>query len=42
MRKIVASRSPLEFTWRNSEQLQGDFVDAVTAMKNKPGSTGFR
>ena len=21
MRKIVASRSPLEFTWRNSEQL---------------------
>ena len=23
MRKIVASRSPLEFTWRNSEQLRG-------------------
>jgi dihydrofolate reductase len=34
MRKIVASRSPLEFTWRNSEQLQGDFVEAVTALKN--------
>src|SRR3954447_15951416 len=24
LRKIVASRTPLEFTWRNSEQLQGD------------------
>jgi dihydrofolate reductase len=37
MRKIVASRSPLEFTWRNSEQLQGDLIDAVTALKNDPG-----
>ncbi len=36
MRKIVASRSPLEFTWRNSEQLQGDLVDTVTALKNDP------
>ena len=34
MRKIVASRRPLTFTWRNSEQLQGDLVDAVTALKN--------
>jgi dihydrofolate reductase len=34
MRKIVASRSPLEFTWRNTEQLQGDLVDAVSALKN--------
>src|SRR5688572_14781554 len=24
MRKIVASHRPLEFEWRNSEQLQGD------------------
>ena len=32
MRKIVASRSPLTFTWRNSEQLEGDLVDAVTAL----------
>ena len=23
------SHEPLEFTWRNSEQLQGDFVEAV-------------
>jgi dihydrofolate reductase len=36
MRKVVASRSPLEFTWRNSEQLQGDLVEAVTALKNDP------
>jgi dihydrofolate reductase len=37
MRKIVASRKPLEFTWRNSEQLEGDLVEAVTALKNEPG-----
>jgi dihydrofolate reductase len=36
MRKVVASRSSLEFAWRNSEQLQGDLVDAVTALKNDP------
>jgi dihydrofolate reductase len=36
MRKIVASRRPLELTWRNSEQLQGDLVEAVTALKNDP------
>src|SRR5215207_673538 len=36
-RKFVVSNKPLEFTWRNSEQLQGDLVDAVTALKNEPG-----
>lgn len=36
MRKIVASRSPLSLTWRNSEQLKGDLVDAVTALKDDP------
>ena len=36
MRKIVASRSPLTFTWRNSEQLQGDLIDAVAALKDDP------
>jgi dihydrofolate reductase len=35
-RKIVASNQQLEFTWRNSEQLQGDLVEAVTALKNEP------
>jgi dihydrofolate reductase len=37
MRKIVVSHQDLEFTWRNSEQLQGDLVEAVTALKAKPG-----
>jgi dihydrofolate reductase len=37
MRKIVASRTPRELGWRNSEQLQGDLVDAVTALKSDPG-----
>jgi dihydrofolate reductase len=36
-RKIVVSRSPLEFTWRNSEQLHGDLVEGVKALKNEPG-----
>jgi dihydrofolate reductase len=33
LRKIVVSRQKLEFTWRNSEQLRGDLVEAVTALK---------
>jgi dihydrofolate reductase len=36
-RKIVVSRQRLELTWRNSEQLQGGLVEAVTALKNEPG-----
>jgi dihydrofolate reductase len=36
-RKIVVSRQQLEFTWRNSELLQGDLVEFVTALKNEPG-----
>ncbi|HYY87759.1 MAG TPA: dihydrofolate reductase family protein [Chloroflexota bacterium] len=36
-RKIVVSNQKLEFTWRNSEQLEGDLVDAVTSLKNEPG-----
>ena len=36
-RKIVVSSQQLEFTWRNSEQLQGDLVETVTALKNEPG-----
>jgi dihydrofolate reductase len=36
MRKIVASRSPQEFDWRNSEQLPGDLVETVRALKNDP------
>jgi dihydrofolate reductase len=41
MRKIVVSRRRLEFTWRNSEQLEGDLVEAVTALKNEPGDGGI-
>jgi dihydrofolate reductase len=37
MRKLVVSRRQLEFTWRNSEQLEGEFVEAVTALKREPG-----
>ena len=36
-RKIVVSNQKLEFAWRNSEQLEGDLVEAVTALKNEPG-----
>ena len=36
MRKIVASRSSGEFAWRNTEWLQGDLVETVTALKNDP------
>jgi dihydrofolate reductase len=36
-RKIVASNRKLELTWRNSEQLQGDLVEAITALKDEPG-----
>jgi dihydrofolate reductase len=39
VRKIVASRRKLAFTWRNSEQLAGDLVEAVGALKKGPGGT---
>src|SRR5215217_4934098 len=38
-RKIVASRRKLELSWRNSEQLEGELVEAVTTLKNEPGGT---
>ena len=40
-RKIVVSNRKLEFSWRNSEQLQGDLVEAVTALKNEPGDANI-
>jgi dihydrofolate reductase len=36
-RKIVVSSQPLEFTWRNSEQLQGDLVPFVAELKREAG-----
>ena len=37
VRKIVVSNRKLELTWRKSEQLEGDLVEAVTALKDEPG-----
>jgi dihydrofolate reductase len=36
-RKIVVSNQQLDLTWRNSEQLDGDLVEAVTELKAEPG-----
>jgi dihydrofolate reductase len=38
-RKIVVSNKKLEFTWRNSEQLPGEFVETLAALKEEPGDT---
>jgi dihydrofolate reductase len=38
-RKIVVSNQKLRFTWRNSEQLTGELVEAVAALKEEPGQT---
>jgi len=38
-RMIEDSNQNLQFTWRNSEVLKGDLVEAVTALKNEPGAT---
>jgi dihydrofolate reductase len=40
-RKVVVSNQDLQFTWRNSERLTGDFAEAVTALKNEPGATAI-
>ena len=37
MRKIVFSRTPLGFQWRNSEQAQGDVAEVAAALKREPG-----
>ena len=40
LRKVVVSRQPLEFSWRNSELIDGDLLEAVAALKADPGVTG--
>jgi dihydrofolate reductase len=40
-RKIVVSNQQLEFTWRNSEQLKGDLVEAVAGLKREPGDSNI-
>lgn len=37
-RPTVWSRHYREFTWRNSEALRGDLIEAVAALKEEPGS----
>ncbi|MEU8407797.1 dihydrofolate reductase family protein [Micromonospora sp. NPDC048842] len=41
MRKVVVSRQPLEFSWRNSEVIDGNLLDAVTALKADAGVRGI-
>jgi len=40
VRKVVVSRRPLEFTWRGSELIKGDLVDAATSLKTDPRVRG--
>lgn len=41
MRKVVISRQPLEFSWRNTELIQGDLLGAVNALKADAGIKGI-
>jgi dihydrofolate reductase len=41
IRKIVVSRQPLEFTWRESELLDGELTEAVAALKAALGIRGI-
>src|SRR5215203_1840184 len=41
VRKVVVSRQPREFSWRNSELLEGDLVEAVTALKADARTRGI-
>jgi dihydrofolate reductase len=41
VRKVVVSRQPLEFSWRNSELITGGLLDAVAALKADAGIRGI-
>lgn len=41
MRKVVVSRQSLEFSWRNSELIGGDLVEAVGALKADAAIAGI-
>jgi dihydrofolate reductase len=41
LRKVVVSRQPLEFSWRNSELITGGLLDAVTSLKADAGIRGI-
>src|SRR5262249_59698231 len=36
MGRVVVSHRPLEFTWRNSEQLEGGLAEGAAALKADP------
>lgn len=40
-RKVVASRQQLEFTWRNSELIEGDLIATAIALKGDPTIKGI-
>lgn len=40
MRKVVVSRQQLDFTWRNSELIDGELLEAVSALKADPSVKG--
>jgi len=35
--KVVVSSAPIETQWNNSRLLEGDIVEGIKALKNKPG-----
>jgi dihydrofolate reductase len=41
VRKVVVSRQPLGFSWRNSELIEGELVEAVAALKADAGVRGI-
>lgn len=41
MRKVIVSRQPLDFSWRNCELVDGDLVEAVAALKADAGVRGI-
>ena len=41
VRKVLVSRQQLEFSWRNSELINGDLLDAVTSLKADAGIRGI-
>src|SRR3954462_7690359 len=41
VRKVIVSRQPLEFSWRNCELLKGDLVESVAALKADAGIRGI-
>ncbi|MFF0253589.1 dihydrofolate reductase family protein [Micromonospora zamorensis] len=41
VRKVVVSRQSLDLSWRNSELIQGDLLEAVTSLKADAGVRGI-